>query len=117
MLAFPLLDARRADDVVRIRADLRRHALDEEAEKQTIGAFLKPATSPYFLLVCNKLLTGFDAKYLNTLYVDKNLKHHGLIQAFSRSFASVARTFRAPATTWDQRLDRVVTEREVRWFG
>ena len=31
------------------------------------------------------LLTGFDAKYLNTLYVDKNLKHHGLIQAFSRT--------------------------------
>jgi type I restriction enzyme R subunit len=31
------------------------------------------------------LLTGFDTKYLNTLYVDKNLKHHGLIQAFSRT--------------------------------
>src|SRR5690625_5689825 len=31
------------------------------------------------------LLTGFDAKYLNTLYVDKNLRHHGLIQAFSRT--------------------------------
>ena len=29
------------------------------------------------------LLTGFDSKYLTTLYVDKNLKHHGLIQAFS----------------------------------
>ena len=31
------------------------------------------------------LLTGFDAKFLNTLYVDKNLRHHGLIQAFSRT--------------------------------
>jgi type I restriction enzyme R subunit len=31
------------------------------------------------------LLTGFDSKYLNTLYVDKNLKAHGLIQAFSRT--------------------------------
>lgn len=31
------------------------------------------------------LLTGFDSKYLNTLYVDKNLKWHGLIQAFSRT--------------------------------
>ncbi|MBP6281800.1 MAG: type I restriction endonuclease subunit R, partial [Leptotrichiaceae bacterium] len=30
-------------------------------------------------------LTGFDSKYLNTLYVDKNLKYHGLIQAFSRT--------------------------------
>ncbi|MCI0684752.1 MAG: N-6 DNA methylase [Gemmataceae bacterium] len=31
------------------------------------------------------LLTGFDSKFLNALYVDKNLKHHGLIQAFSRT--------------------------------
>ena len=31
------------------------------------------------------LLTGFDAAFLNTLYVDKNLRHHGLIQAFSRT--------------------------------
>lgn len=31
------------------------------------------------------LLTGFDSKYLNTLYVDKNLRYHGLIQAFSRT--------------------------------
>lgn len=37
------------------------------------------------LLVVNMFLTGFDAPRLNTLYVDKNLKHHGLIQAFSRT--------------------------------
>lgn len=37
------------------------------------------------LMVVNMFLTGFDAKTLNTLYVDKNLKHHGLIQAFSRT--------------------------------
>lgn len=37
------------------------------------------------LLVVNMFLTGFDAKTLNTLYVDKNLKFHGLIQAFSRT--------------------------------
>ncbi|WP_319542201.1 type I restriction endonuclease subunit R [uncultured Pseudodesulfovibrio sp.] len=36
-------------------------------------------------IVVDMLLTGFDAKYLNTLYVDKNLKYHGLIQAFSRT--------------------------------
>lgn len=36
-------------------------------------------------IVVDMLLTGFDAKYLNTLYVDKNLKHHGLVQAFSRT--------------------------------
>ena len=37
------------------------------------------------VIVVDMLLTGFDSKYLNTLYVDKNLKRHGLIQAFSRT--------------------------------
>ena len=37
------------------------------------------------VLVVNMMLTGFDAKKVNTLYVDKNLKYHGLIQAFSRT--------------------------------
>lgn len=37
------------------------------------------------LLVVNMFLTGFDSPRLNTLYVDKNLKHHGLVQAFSRT--------------------------------
>ncbi len=36
-------------------------------------------------IVVDMLLTGFDSQYLNTLYVDKTLKHHGLIQAFSRT--------------------------------
>ncbi len=36
-------------------------------------------------IVVDMLLTGFDSKYLNTLYVDKDLKYHGLIQAFSRT--------------------------------
>ncbi|MED7818424.1 MULTISPECIES: type I restriction endonuclease subunit R [unclassified Francisella] len=37
------------------------------------------------LLVVNMFLTGFDSKTINTIYVDKNLKYHGLIQAFSRT--------------------------------
>lgn len=37
------------------------------------------------LLVVNMFLTGFDSKTLNTLYVDKNLKYHNLIQAYSRT--------------------------------
>lgn len=37
------------------------------------------------IIVVDMLLTGFDSKYLNTLYVDKNLRYHGLIQAFSRT--------------------------------
>lgn len=37
------------------------------------------------VIVVNMFLTGFDSKPLNTLYVDKNLKYHGLIQAYSRT--------------------------------
>ena len=37
------------------------------------------------VIVVDMLLTGFDSKYLNTLYLDKNLQHHGLIQALSRT--------------------------------
>ncbi|WP_017850367.1 type I restriction endonuclease subunit R [Leptospira interrogans serovar Szwajizak] len=37
------------------------------------------------IIVVDMLLTGFDSQYLNTLYVDKNLRYHGLIQAFSRT--------------------------------
>lgn len=37
------------------------------------------------ILVVNMMLTGFDAKKVNTLYVDKNLRYHGLIQAYSRT--------------------------------
>lgn len=37
------------------------------------------------VIVVNMMLTGFDAKKVNTLYVDKNLRQHGLIQAFSRT--------------------------------
>lgn len=37
------------------------------------------------LIVVNMFLTGFDSKTLNTLYVDKNLRYHGLLQAYSRT--------------------------------
>ncbi|MGC7720131.1 type I restriction endonuclease subunit R [Staphylococcus epidermidis] len=37
------------------------------------------------LIVVDMFLTGFDSKVLNTLYIDKNLKHHDLIQAYSRT--------------------------------
>ncbi|WP_096186849.1 type I restriction endonuclease subunit R [Evansella halocellulosilytica] len=37
------------------------------------------------LIVVRMFLTGFDSKTLNTLYVDKNLKHHDLLQAYSRT--------------------------------
>lgn len=60
-------------------------------DQQWLDADLKKAypTQPHhkidITIVVDMLLTGFDSKFLNTLYVDKNLKHHGLIQAFSRT--------------------------------
>jgi len=49
----------------------------------------KPSFDPKdrldILLVVDMFLTGFDAKLVNTLYVDKNLRYHGLVQAFSRT--------------------------------
>lgn len=53
-------------------------------KQRDYDAFL-PTEGIDILLVVNMFLTGFDAKTLNTLYVDKNLKYHGLIQAYSRT--------------------------------
>lgn len=53
----------------------------KEREKETA----KDSDRVDILLVVNMFLTGFDAKKVNTLYVDKNLKYHGLIQAYSRT--------------------------------
>lgn len=52
---------------------------------QYTNADLKHSNKIDITIVVDMLLTGFDSKYLNTLYVDKNLKYHGLIQAFSRT--------------------------------
>ena len=52
-------------------------------EREKVGASDKDRLD--ILLVVNMFLTGFDAKKVNTLYTDKNLRYHGLIQAFSRT--------------------------------
>lgn len=59
--------------------DLSKKLKDREKDPEN------PDNRIDILLVVNMFLTGFDAKKVNTLYVDKNLKHHGLIQAFSRT--------------------------------
>jgi type I restriction enzyme, R subunit len=61
--------------------DVQKRIKDQQWPK----ADLPPAQKIDITIVVDMLLTGFDSKYLNTLYVDKNLKHHGLIQAFSRT--------------------------------
>lgn len=61
--------------------DVQKRIKDQQFPNQD----LPHAEKIDILIVVEMLLTGFDSKYLNTLYVDKNLKHHGLIQAFSRT--------------------------------
>lgn len=49
------------------------------------GKRMPPEDTVDLLIVVGMFLTGFDAPTLNTLFVDKNLRYHGLIQAFSRT--------------------------------
>jgi len=61
--------------------DVQKRIKDQQYPNQDL-----PHTQKIDLvIVVDMLLTGFDSKFLNTLYVDKNLKYHGLIQAFSRT--------------------------------
>ena len=61
--------------------DVQKRIKDQQYPKSGV-----PHTEKIDLvIVVDMLLTGFDSKFLNTLYVDKNLKYHSLIQAFSRT--------------------------------
>lgn len=57
----------------------------KDLSKRVKGKGYPPEKKVDILLVVNMFLTGFDAPTLNTLYTDKNLRHHGLIQAYSRT--------------------------------
>tara|TARA_R110002073_G_scaffold245043_1_gene407193 strand:+ start:6941 stop:10672 length:3732 start_codon:yes stop_codon:yes gene_type:complete len=59
--------------------------LDEEAEKQAIKRFNDPDDPLSFLIVCNKLLTGFDAPIEQAMYLDSPLTQHNLLQAIART--------------------------------
>lgn len=61
------------------------YTLESYAAYQTNVSERVKAAQIDILIVVNKFLTGFDSKMLNTLYVDKPLENHGLIQAFSRT--------------------------------
>ncbi|NTV47464.1 MAG: type I restriction endonuclease subunit R, partial [Chlorobiales bacterium] len=61
--------------------DVQKRIKDQQYPNQD----LKHEEKIDLIIVVDMLLTGFDSKFLNTLYVDKNLKYHGLIQAFSRT--------------------------------
>lgn len=92
VMSVPVYSSAQTDDMPSedewidgIRADLRRYALDEQGEKAAIAAFGKEHSDVHFLIVCNKLLTGFDAPRESVMYLDSPLKDHNLLQAIART--------------------------------
>ncbi|MFB4166880.1 type I restriction endonuclease subunit R [Virgibacillus sp. JSM 102003] len=67
--------------------EMKEHHLAKQEEKQVIQRFKKPMSedSLSFLIVCDKLLTGFDAPIEQVMYLDKPLKEHNLLQAIART--------------------------------
>ena len=63
---------------------LKRHYLNDDAEKAVRKAFRKPDEQPKILIVTEKLLTGFDAPILYCMYLDKPMRDHVLLQAIAR---------------------------------
>jgi type I restriction enzyme R subunit len=72
-------------DVAAMRVELEAHYLDDDAEKDVKQRFKEFGQDPQFLIVCDKLLTGFDAPIEAVMYLDKPLKEHGLLQAIART--------------------------------
>lgn len=72
-------------DVAALRAGLEEHYLDDAAEKDVKKRFKIMGEDPQFLIVCDKLLTGFDAPVEHVMYLDKPLKEHNLLQAIART--------------------------------
>lgn len=72
-------------DVAALRAALEAHYLDGEAEVAIKKRFKAFGQDPIFLIVCDKLLTGFDAPIEHVMYLDKPLKEHNLLQAIART--------------------------------
>ncbi|MBF0383036.1 MAG: HsdR family type I site-specific deoxyribonuclease [Magnetococcales bacterium] len=71
--------------VAKIRHLLNKNYLDREAETAIKKQFGKKRAQPNFLIVCDKLLTGFDAPIEGVMYLDKPLKEHNLLQAIART--------------------------------
>ena len=65
--------------------EVAAHQLDETETKRTIERFKDPETDLRFLIVCNKLITGFDAPVEQAMYLDNPLTDHNLLQAIART--------------------------------
>lgn len=68
-----------------VRKDLLAWYLDKESEREAKREFGKRGQPPHFLIVCDKLLTGFDAPAESVMYLDKPLREHTLLQAIART--------------------------------
>lgn len=66
---------------------MKQYGLSQTEEKEVIQRFKKPLHEDplAFLIVCDKLLTGFDAPVEQVMYLDKPLKEHNLLQAIART--------------------------------
>ena len=71
--------------IAALREELERHFLDDAAEKDVKKRFKAFGPEPSVLIVCDKLLTGFDAPIEHVMYLDKPLKEHNLLQAIART--------------------------------
>lgn len=63
----------------------KAHSRDRDAEEKLLDRFRDPADPLQFVIVTNKLLTGFDAPILQVMYLDKPMKDHNLLQAICRT--------------------------------
>jgi type I restriction enzyme R subunit len=63
----------------------QKYALDRDQQEKVIEKFNDSDSSLKFLIVTAKLLTGFDSPILQTMYLDKSLKDHTLLQAICRT--------------------------------
>ena len=68
-----------------LRQDLKKFYLDGAGELAAKDAFKKKQKNPRFLIVCDKLLTGFDAPIEGFMYLDSPLSDHNLLQAIART--------------------------------
>ncbi len=68
-----------------VREELQKNKADKQAEKDIKARFGKQGAPLSFLIVCNKLLTGFDAPIEAVMYLDNPLKEHNLLQAIART--------------------------------
>jgi type I restriction enzyme R subunit len=66
-------------------SEYKEHARNKDGEEQLLDRFRDPADPLQFVIVTNKLLSGFDAPILQVMYLDKPMKDHNFLQAICRT--------------------------------